>query len=69
MRIRLSGWVAAPASLAEWLSGWVAPPAALAERLSGWVAAAESSANEMDKVFKHVNIQARLYDIDSFQLP
>ena len=60
-----SGWVAAPATLAEWLSGWVAPPATVAERLSGWVAAAESSANEMDKVFKHLNIQARLYDIDS----
>ena len=60
-----SGWVADPATLAEWLSGWVAPPATLAERLSGWVAAAESSANEMDKVFKHFNIQARLYDIDS----
>ena len=69
----LSGWVAAPATLAwlhsatlaEWLSGWVAPPATPAERLSGWVAAAESSAKEMDNVFKHFNIQARLYDIDS----
>ena len=29
------------------------------------MAAAESSANEMDKAFKHLNIQARLYDIDS----
>ena len=29
------------------------------------MAAAESSINEMDKVFKHFNIQARLYDIDS----
>jgi hypothetical protein len=28
------------------------------------VAAAESSINEMDKVFKHFNIQARIYDID-----
>ena len=60
-----SGWVADPATLAEWLSGWVATPATVAERLSGWVAAAESSANEMDKVFKHFNIQTRLYDIDS----
>ena len=29
------------------------------------MAAAESSANEMDKAFKHFNTQARLYDIDS----
>ena len=40
----LSGWVAAPATVAEWrLSGWVAAPATLAatvaEWLSGWVAA------------------------------
>ena len=29
------------------------------------MAAAESSANEFDKVFKHFNVQARLYDSDS----
>ena len=62
----LSGWVP------EWLesgssshsgrvAGWLLQP--LWQR--GWVAAAESSANEMDKGFKHFNNQARLYDIDS----
>ena len=32
-----SGWVAVPATLAEWLSVWVAAPATLAEWLSGCV--------------------------------
>ena len=58
---RVAEWLLQPL----WQSGWVAPPATLAERLSGWVAAAESSANEFDKVFKHFNVQARLYDSDS----
>ena len=60
-----SGWVAERLLQPLWQSGWVAPPATLAERLSGWVAAAESSANEFDKVFKQFNVQARLYDSDS----
>ena len=53
--------------VAEWLSGCVRHSGRVAEWLrqplwqSGWVAAAESSINEMDKVFKHFNIQARLY--------
>ena len=65
----LSGCSSYSGRVAEWLiqplwqSGWVAPPATVAERLSGWVAAAESSANEMDKVFKHFNIQTRLYGV------
>ena len=58
---RVAEWLLQPL----WQSGWVAPPATLAELLSGWVAAAESSANEFDKVFKHFNVQARLYDSDS----
>ena len=60
-----SAWVAEWLLQPLWQSGWVAASATLAERLSGWVAAAESSINEMDKVFKRVNIQARFYDIDS----
>ena len=65
-----SGWRSHSATqplstLPEWLEQPLSHPATLPERLSGWVAAAESSINEMDKVFKNFNIQARLYDIDS----
>ena len=54
-------------AVAEWLlqplwqSGWVGEWLLQPLWQSGWVAVAESSANEMDKVFQHFNIQARLY--------
>ena len=58
-----SGWVAAPATLAEWLSGSSSHSGRAAEWL--WQSHQPMKWITFLNVFKHFNIQARLYDIDS----